>query len=42
MRQLPGAGSREDDELDDGPADDARVGGFGLVTEFGLTFLQPS
>ena len=36
---MPGTGSREHDELDDGPADDARVGGFGLVTEFGRTFL---
>ena len=39
---MPGAGSGEDNELDDGPADDPRVGGFGLVTEFGLTFLAAS
>lgn len=40
MRQLPGAGSRQDNELDDSPADDTRVGSFGLVTEFGLAFLD--
>lgn len=36
MRELPGAGASKDDELDDDPADDARVGGLGVVPEFGL------
>lgn len=39
MRELPGASDAEDDELDQDPADDARVGGFGLITEFGFAFL---
>lgn len=39
VRKLPGAGSAEDDELQQDPADDAGVGGLGLITEFGFTFL---
>lgn len=37
--ELPGAGSGEDDELDDDPADDAPVGGLGLIPELSLAFL---
>lgn len=40
MRQLPGAGGRQDDELDDGPADDTGIGRFGLITKFSLSFLE--
>ena len=39
MRQLPRAGDAQDDELDEGPAHDARVGGLGLVAELGLALL---
>lgn len=38
--QLPGAGGAQDDELDGHPADDAGVGGLGLVSEFGFSFLS--
>lgn len=37
--ELPGGGSGEDDELDDDPTDDARVGGLRVVSELGFTFL---
>lgn len=40
MRKLPCASNSQDDELDERPADDARVGGFGLVAEFGFAFLE--
>jgi hypothetical protein len=40
MRQLPGTGRRQDGQLDHGPADDAGVGGLGLVAELGLALLQ--
>jgi len=40
MRELPGAGGGQHSHLNQGPAHDAGVGGFGLVTELGLTFLQ--
>lgn len=39
MGELPGGGAGEDDELDDDPADDARVGGLGVVSELGFAFL---
>jgi hypothetical protein len=39
MRQLPCAGDTENDELDDGPADDAGICSFGLVAELGFAFL---
>lgn len=39
MRELPSAGDTEDGELNQGPAHDARVGRFGLVSEFGFSFL---
>lgn len=39
MGELPGGGSGEDDELDDDPTDDARVGGLRVVSELGFTFL---
>lgn len=40
MRQLPGAGAAEDDELDNHPSDDAGVGRLGLISELGFAFLQ--
>lgn len=39
MRKLPYASDSEDDELDDGPFDDAGVCVFGLVAELGFAFL---
>lgn len=39
VRKLPGAGNTEDDKLEQDPADDAGVGGLGLITEFGFAFL---
>jgi hypothetical protein len=39
MRQLPCAGDTENDELDDGPANDAGICGLGLVAELGFAFL---
>jgi hypothetical protein len=39
MRQLPYACDTENDELDDGPADNAGICGFGLVAELGFAFL---
>lgn len=39
MRELPGAGSGKDDDLDNHPSDGTGIGGFGLISEFGLTFL---
>lgn len=39
MRELPGAGHAENDELDGHPPDYAPVGGLGLVSEFGFSFL---
>ena len=39
MRQLPGTSRRENSDLNQSPADNARVGGLGLVTELGLTLL---
>lgn len=38
MRQLPDAGTAENDELDNHPANDTGVGGLGLVSELGLAF----
>jgi len=38
MRQLPSAGDSKNSELDKHPSDDTGVGGFGLVSELGLTF----
>lgn len=40
MGQLPGTGGRQDDKLNDGPADDSRVGSLRLVTEFSFSFLH--
>lgn len=40
MRQLPCAGDTQDGELDERPAHDAGVGGFGLIAELGLTLLS--
>jgi hypothetical protein len=37
--ELPGAGNAEGGELDKHPANYTAVGGFGLISEFGLTFL---
>ena len=39
VRQLPRAGDTEDGELDQGPAYDAGVCGFGLIAEFSFAFL---
>lgn len=39
MRELPCASDAEDGKLNQGPADDARVCVFRLVTELGLAFL---
>lgn len=39
MRQLPCARDTKDSELDQCPANHARVGGLGLISEFGLAFL---
>lgn len=39
MRQLPGAGAAENDELDNHPSNDTGVGGLGLISELGLAFL---
>lgn len=39
MGELPGAGNAEGGELDKHPANYTAVGGFGLISEFGLTFL---
>jgi hypothetical protein len=39
MRELPGAGDAEDDELDDDPADDTGVCRLGLISELGLSLL---
>lgn len=40
MRELPGTCHGENGELDEGPADNTGVGGFGLVAELGLAFLE--
>jgi hypothetical protein len=40
VRELPHASDAKNDELDDGPSDDARVCVFGLVAEFGFAFLH--
>ena len=40
MRKLPGTRGRQNDQLNESPAHDARVSGLRLVAEFGLTFLQ--
>ena len=40
MRQLPCAGGCQDDDLNDHPANDTRVGRLGLVSELGLSFLS--
>ncbi len=40
MRQLPGAGTAENDELDNHPSNDTGVGGLGLISELGLAFLS--
>jgi hypothetical protein len=40
VRKLPCASNTENDELDNGPANDACVCGFRLVAELGLTFLR--
>ena len=39
MRELPSAGGRQDGDLDQSPAHNTGVGRFGLITEFGFTFL---
>lgn len=39
MRQLPCASNTKDNELDDGPANNAGIRGFGLVAELGFAFL---
>lgn len=39
VRQLPGAGNGEDNQLDKNPPDDAGIGALGLITEFGFAFL---
>jgi hypothetical protein len=39
MRQLPYASDTENDELDEGPANDAGVCVFGLVAELGFALL---
>ncbi len=39
MRKLPGAGDAQDSELNQGPAHDARVCRFGLVSELCFSFL---
>lgn len=40
MRKLPCAGGSQDDDLNDHPANDTRVGRLGLVSELGLSFLS--
>ena len=40
MRQLPRTGDAENSELDERPADNTGVCGFGLIAEFGLAFLR--
>lgn len=40
MRQLPSASSGENDELDNTPPDDTRIGSLGLIAEFSLAFLD--
>lgn len=39
IRELPGAGGAENDDLDEHPPDDTSVGGLGLVSELGFPFL---
>jgi hypothetical protein len=39
VRKLPCTSDTENDELDNGPADNARVCVFGLVAEFGFALL---
>ena len=39
MGKLPRAGDAQNHKLDQDPSNNAAVGGFGLVTEFGLPFL---
>jgi hypothetical protein len=39
VRELPRACDTQDGELDERPAHDAGVGGFGLIAEFGFTLL---
>lgn len=38
--ELPGASDAEGGELDEHPADDTTVGGFGLISELGFAFLR--
>lgn len=40
MSELPGTCDAQHYDLDQGPADDTGVGGFGLITEFGFSFLE--
>lgn len=40
MRQLPGTSRRQNGQLDQSPADDAGVGGLGLIAELGLALLR--
>lgn len=40
VRQLQRACNTKNSDLDQGPSYDARICQFGLVSEFGLTFLQ--
>ena len=40
MRELPRASDAENGQLDQHPPHDTAVGGFGLVTELSLTFLD--
>lgn len=39
VRKLPDAGDAENCDLNQDPADDTRVGSFGLITELGFAFL---
>lgn len=39
MAQLPSTGTSKDKQLNQDPADDASVGGLGLIAEFGFSLL---
>lgn len=39
VRELPSARNGQNSQLNESPADNARVGSLRLVTEFGFTFL---
>lgn len=40
MRQLPGAGSAQNDQLNNHPSNNTRVCRLGLISEIGLSLLQ--